>query len=95
MPSTNFITPLQKLQDSPYPATVKQYGVKVQLTDLIDTSARLPAHKIKRLQQIISTFLFYSRAVNPTLLTALSELSSAQVTATDATKHACQQLLDY
>ena len=85
----------KKLQDCPYPATVKQYGVKVQLTDPIDTSARLPPHEIKRLQQIIGTFLFYGRAVDPTLLTALSELSSAQATATDATKHACQQFLDY
>ena len=85
----------KKLQDSPYPATVKQYGVKVQLTDPIDTSARLPPHEIKRLQQIIGTFLFYGRAVDPTLLTALSELSSAQAMATDATKRACQQFLDY
>ena len=85
----------KKPQDSPYPAAVKQYGVQVQLTDPIDTSARLPPHEIKRLQQIIGTFLFYSRAVDPTLLTALSELSSAQATATDATKRACQQFLDY
>ena len=87
--------PPRKPQDSPYPATVKQYGIKVQLTDPIDTSARLPTHEIKKLQQIIGTFLFYSRAVDPTLLTALSELSSAQATATDATKCACQQFLDY
>ena len=73
-----------KLQHSPYPAMVKQYGVKIQLT-----------HEIKRLQQIISTFLFYSRAVDPTLLTALRKLSSAQATANEATKRACQQFLDY
>ena len=72
----------KKPQDSPYPAMVKQYGVKVQLTDPIDTSACLPTHEIKRHQQIIGTFLFYGRAVDPTLLTALSELSSAQATAT-------------
>ena len=85
----------QKTQDSPYPATAKQYGVKVQLTNPIDTTARLPPHEIKRLQQIIGTFLFYARAVDPTLLTALSELSSAQATATAATKRACHQFLDY
>ena len=83
------------VQDSPYPTTVKQYGVKVQLTDPTDTSTRLPTHEIKRLQQIIGTFLFYGRAVDPKLLTALSELSSAQATATEATKRACQQFLDY
>ena len=95
-PYTSFNTPHpKKPQDSPYPATVKQYGVKVQLTDPIDTPARLPPHEIKWLQQIIGTFLFYGRAVDPTLLTALSELSSAQATATNATKRACQQFLDY
>ena len=84
-----------KAQDSPYPSTAKQYGIKVQLTNPIDTTARLPPHEIKRLQQIIRMFLFYSRAVDPTLLTALSELSSTQATATDATKRACHQFLDY
>ena len=85
----------KKPQDSPYPATAKQYGIKVQLIDPIDTSARLPTQEIKWLQQIISTFLFYGHAVDPTLLTALSELSSAQATPTEATKCACQQFLDY
>ena len=84
-----------KAQDSPYPAMVKQYDIKVQLTDPIDMSTRLPTHEIKRLQQIIRTFLFYGHAIDPTLLTALSELSSAQATATEATKRACQQFLDY
>ena len=84
-----------KAQDSPYPAHAKQYGAKVQLTDPIDTTARLTQPEIKRLQQIIGTFLFYGCAVDPTLLTALSELSSAQATATEATKRACHQFLDY
>ena len=47
-----------KAQDSPHPATAKQYSVKVQLTDPINTTARLPTHEIKHLQQIIGTFLF-------------------------------------
>ena len=84
-----------KAQDSPYPATAKQYDVKVQLTDPIDTTTRLTTDEIKRLQQIIGTFLFYGRAIDPALLTALSELSSAQATATNATKRACHQFLDY
>ena len=84
-----------RAQGSPYPTTAKQYGVKVQLTDPIDTTACLPPHEIKHLQQIIGTFLFYGRAVDPTLLTALSELSSTQAMANDATKRACPQFLDY
>ena len=38
--------PPKKAQDSPYPATEKQYGVKVQLTDPIDTTAHLPHTKL-------------------------------------------------
>ena len=87
-------TPKQT-QDNPYPATAKQYGMKVQLTDPIDTSTPLPLHEVKCLQQIIGTFLFYGRAVDPTILTALSKLSSNQAMATEATKHACHQFLDY
>ena len=87
--------PPKKAQDSPYLATAKQYGVKVQLTDPIDTTAHLPPHDIKCIQQIIGTFLFFGCAVDPTLLTALSELSSAQATGTAATKGACHQFLDY
>ena len=47
------------------------------------------------LQQIIGSFLFYGCAVDPTLLTTLSKLSSTQAIATEATKCTCQQFLDY
>ena len=87
-------TPKQT-QDNPYPATAKQHGMKVQLTDPINTSTPLPLHEVKCLQQIIGTFLFYGRAVDPTILTALSKLSSNHAMATEATKHACHQFLDY
>ena len=69
--------------------------MKVQLTDPIDMSAPLPLHEVKPLQQIIGTFLFYDHAVDPTILMALSKPSSNQATATEATKHACHQFLDY
>ena len=85
----------KKTQDNPYPAIAKQYGMKVQLTDPIDTSTPLPLHEVECLQQIIGTFLFYGCAVDPTILTALSELSSNQATATEATKRVCHQFLDY
>ena len=58
-------------------------------------SAPLPLHEVKCLQQIIGTFLFYGHAIDPTILTALSKLSSNQATTTEATKCACHQFLDY
>ena len=85
----------KKSQDNLYPATAKQYGVKVQLMDPINMSAPLPLHEVKHLQQIIGTFLFYGCAIDPTTLTALSKLSSSQATTTEATKCTCHQFLDY
>ena len=76
-------------------APIRQRPNRMVLKSSSLTHRHFSAHEIKRLQQIIGTFLFYSHAINPTLLTALSELSSAQATATDATKCACQEFLDY
>ena len=79
----------KKSQDNPYSATAKQNGMKLQLMDPIDTSASLPPYEVKCLQQIIGTFLFYGCAIDPTILLALSELSSNQTTATESAKCAC------
>ena len=55
----------------------------------------LPLHELKCLQQIIVPFLFYCHAIDPIIVTALSELSSNQATATEATKHTWHQFLNY
>ena len=44
---------------------------------------------------MVVTFLFFGRAVNPTLTAALSAIASRQNNATEATLHATKQLLDY
>ena len=82
-------------QHSPHRFTAPQYGTKVQMTDPPDTSPRLPDPAIQRIQQIVGTLLYYSRAVNNTLLVALSALASEQSVATERTNEAITQLLDY
>ena len=47
------------------------------------------------MQQVTGVFLFYARAVGRTMLTALSAISSEQVTRTENTMKKCKQLLDY
>jgi hypothetical protein len=47
------------------------------------------------LQEIISTLLYYGRAINSNLLTAFGTLASAQTNDTKATANACKQLLNY
>jgi hypothetical protein len=47
------------------------------------------------IQQITGTFLFYARAVDPTMRIALSALGSQQAAPTEKTQHAAHQFLDY
>jgi hypothetical protein len=85
-----------KPQHSPYQATLPQYGAKVQYIDEPDTSlVLLPKSAITCIQQVIGTFLFYARAVDTTMLFALSTLVSDQASVTTKTKAAIQQFLDY
>ena len=51
--------------------------------------------QIKFIQQVVSTFIFFGRAVDPTLAAALSTIASRQNKGTDATMEATKQLLDY
>ena len=82
-------------QYAPYKAAPLQYGTKVQMTAAPDMSTPLPKQRITRLQQIIGTFLFYARAVDPTMLVALSTLASEQSRGTTQTDNAMNQFLDY
>jgi hypothetical protein len=71
------------------------YGAKVQFATPADTSTpSTDAEKLK-LQQVIGCLLYYARAVNPTMLIALSTLASAQAQGTASTAYALHQLLDY
>ena len=67
-------------QDAPYKAATIQYDNKVQRVET-DTSAPLSAEKIKRVQDIVGTLLYYTRAVDPTLQPALSTLHRDNPTA--------------
>ena len=82
-------------QHAPHKHNEVQYGRKIQLTEPADTSPPLSKDDIKRLQQIIGTLLYYARAVDSTMLVALSDLSSAQAHGTESTNLAASQLLDY
>ena len=53
-----------------------------------------PSEK-KYIQEVIGTFLYYGRAVDSTMLTALSAIASAQSEPTEETMTRCKQFLDY
>ena len=86
-------TPL-KPQHSPYQASPVHYGSKQQEPQS-DDSPPLSPSQIKFIQKVVGTFLFFGRAVDPTLTAALSSIASRQNKGTEATLKATKQLLDY
>ena len=60
-----------------------------------DTSKTLSEDKIKRVQNIVGTLLYYSRCFYATLAATLSSIASEQANGTEETRAACHQLLDY
>jgi hypothetical protein len=76
--------------------TPPQYGQKgTPSAPLPDTSPPLSPSDILTLQEIVGCFLFYARAVDSLMLTAINNLSSQQSHATANTMTAARRLLAY
>ena len=84
-----------KPQHQPYPHNPKQYGAKAQYAEPEDTSPKLSKEDKKFIQEVTGTFLFYARAVDPSMLVALGSLASEQADPTERTMQKCMQFLDY
>ena len=70
-----------KAVDAPHPyKATKKHGLP--MTQPHDAAAKLTPQVIRHLQQIMGTFLFYSRAIDPTMLTALSIIATEQTQGT-------------
>jgi hypothetical protein len=82
-------------QHAPSKFTAPVYGIKQQMATPPDTSPPLTKEKITKIQKIVGALLFYGRAVDSTLLHALSVISSSQSKGTAATMAATEHLLDY
>jgi hypothetical protein len=61
----------------------------------LDLGPKIGADEILWLQQLIGTFLYYARAVDPTILVAINKLAVQQTTATTHTILAAKHLLGY
>ena len=79
---------------APHTWNVPAYGKQPQLAP-IDNSPKLPDNEKKRIQQIVGSFLYYARAIDSTILPALSEISALQSNPTENTKKKATMLLDY
>jgi len=84
-----------KKQLSPHPHLPINYGCKTQLSAALDDSPPLPQNRIKRIQDIVGALLYYARAVDNKILTALNAIAARQANANEATEQTVHHLLDY
>jgi hypothetical protein len=85
----------KKLQMCPYSPEPKKFGTEAQASLPHDSTPKLDAKGIKRVQKIMGSILYYARAVDMTVLMALSSIAVEQTKATEKTMARCTQLLDY
>ena len=81
-------------QDAPHVHLRPDYGTKIQYAREDNSTALSPDDK-RVVQSILSTLLYYARAIDSTMLPALNELASKQASPTEEILHACRRLLDY
>ena len=84
-----------KPQHCPYAPAPKQYGAKAQEPLPVDISPKLSPDEIKEIQRVIGSILYYARAVDITVLMALSSIAIEQSKGTTNTMEKAKQLLDY
>ena len=84
-----------KAEHAPHACQPIDYGAKKQYAPTPDTSPCLDAADTKRVQEILGTLLYYARAIDSTMLTAIGTLASQQAKATQDTMIGLTQLLNY
>lgn len=84
-----------KPQFAPHPHNPPKYGADSQIMEAPAPTETLPPNEAKLIPHIIGRLMYYGRAVDSTLLVALSSLSSEQNKPTRHTKSKIHQLLDY
>ena len=76
---------LRKLNHQPHKHTLPTYGTSIQYAKERDASPAVGKEETKLIQQVTGTFLYYARAVDPTMLVALSAIAAEQAAPTKAT----------
>ncbi len=66
---------LGRIQYCPYSPEPKKFGLDTQAALLPDATPVLDAKRIKQIQQIVGSILYYARAVDMTVLMALSSIA--------------------
>ena len=80
---------------APHPWQKPDYGTKTQNALLPDDTNSLNAADKTRILEVLGTLLFYARASDSTLLTAIGKLATEQSEGTKTTMEKLSQLLNY
>ncbi len=86
---------LKKPHHCPYTPAPTQYGTEAQAPLPAEISPKLSDNKIKVIQRVVGSILYYARAVNTTVLMALSSITSKQTRGMMNTMAKAKQLFDY
>ena len=87
--------PPKRPQHAPYKWSVPLYGRKVQMVHPDNPQPLLSKKEIRGIQSKVGTFLYYGRAVEPTILVALNDISGEQAKPTPSTKKDLAMLMDF
>ncbi len=85
----------RRLQNSPHPHVAPTYGAKAQYVENEAPSTPLDKEGQRYIQAVTGTLLYYSRAVDSTMLVALTAIATQQASPTQRTMERVKQLLDY
>ncbi len=88
-------TPHKKNQSAPHKWSIPVYGFNQQFATPNDDAPILDNHGIKYVQRVVGSFLYYGRAVDNTILTAINEVLAMQAHPTKNSLDKTQMLLDY
>ena len=84
-----------KPQHSPYITAPNKYGKEAHNPLPPDESSPVSKEKIKQIQGIVGSLLFYARSIDSTFLVGLNTIAMQQTSATDNTLKRTEDLLDY
>ena len=88
-------SPSPRKQHAPHQWQLPVYGQNRQFAPTPDSSPVLDAKGIKHVQRVVGSFLYYARAIDNTIITALNEIASMQAHPTQKTNDKIKMLLDY
>ena len=85
----------KRVQTAPHASVPINYGAKQQFARAEVTTKKLDKEGKLFVQQVLGTFLYYARAVDCTMLVALSAIATDQACPTEETMKKVDQFLDY